>query len=398
MPWKDCCPMDERMTFIAAWQKRQVSFSALCRQFSICRPTGYKWVDRFLREGEAGLREESRAPYRQPNLTPVPLQNQILALRQQHPTWGPRKLLAVLRGRDPRSPWPAASTIGDLLRREGLAHPRPPRRRTPPFEQPLAHAQAPNDVWCADFKGWFVCGNGERCDPLTLTDAYSRFLLRCRAVPKTDSPHVQAVFDAAFREFGLPTAIRTDNGPPFASHGLAGLSRLAVWWIRLGIHPERIDPGCPQQNGRHERFHQTLLHDVASPPQATLARQQKAFLAYETLFNHQRPHEALGQRPPAEFYRASSRPCPPRLPELAYPFACSRKLISAAGHFSWRGILVYVSILLEGQHVALRPLSDHELFEVHFGPLLLGWFHAPSATFTALQPPPRRQRRFRPTY
>lgn len=269
MSWKESTLVDQRKEFIAAFRAQEISFSALCRYFNISRPTGYKWVVRYLAEGEAGLADESRAPYRQPRLTARarPVAHPHLPRRTSHV--GPKKRHVLERG-DPRTRWPAASTIGELLRREGLTHPRPPRR-TPPREQPLAHAEQPNQVWCADFKGWFLCRNGERCDPLTLTDAYSRFLLRCRAIPKTDGSHVRAVFESAFREYGLPEAIRTDNGPPFASTGLAGLSRLSVWWIRLGIRPERIDPGCPQQNGRHERFHLTLKTETASPPRATLA-------------------------------------------------------------------------------------------------------------------------------
>lgn len=391
MPWKESTLVDQRKEFIAAFQAQEISFSALCRYFNISRPTGYKWVVRYLAEGEAGLADESRAPFRQPRLTPEPVQSRILTLRAEHPTWGPKKLRHVLERSDPRTRWPAASTIGELLRREGLTHPRPARRRTPPREQPLAHAEQPNQVWCADFKGWFLCRNGERCDPLTLTDAYSRFLLRCRAVPKTDGSHVRAVFESAFREYGLPEAIRTDNGPPFASTGLAGLSRLSVWWIRLGIRPERIDPGCPQQNGRHERFHLTLKTETASPPRATLALQQRAFLDFQGEYNTVRPHEALGQQVPASIYRASSRPFPLRLSDPVYPFVVTRRRVSAAGHFGWRSLQIYVSVLLEGQDVALRALDD-DLFEVLFGPLLLGWFDAPSATFTPNRPPPRRSR------
>ena len=393
MPWKDATVVDERKAFLTAWKKGEVSFSALCRYFNISRPTGYKWLGRFAEEGDPGLADRSRAPHDQPGRTPTPIQDEILRLRGQHPTWGPKKLLAFLQQRQPRRPWPAARTIGDLLRREGLAHPRPPRRRTPPHTQPLAHALAPNDVWCADFKGWFLCQDGRRCDPLTISDAYSRFLLRCCSVPKTDGLHVQRVFQAAFREFGLPRAIRTDNGPPFGSTGLAGLSRLSVWWIRLGIRPERIDAGCPQQNGRHERFHLTLQQDVISPPRASVPAQQRAFHSFRQQYNQLRPHEALGQQTPASLYRASPRLFPAQLPDLAYPFEVYLRRISPAGHFSWHNHQVHLSVLLEGQDIALRPIHQDEFFEVFFGPLLLGWFDAPSATFNPNRPPPRRQRR-----
>jgi transposase InsO family protein len=388
MPWKETTAVNERRSFLTAWLRNEQSFSALCRYFDISRPTGYKWLTRFQEQGEAALNDQSRAPLRQPKAMPAALRAPILALRGGHPSWGPKKLKAYLEEHSPDLAWPARSTIGELLRREGLAHPRPARRRTPPHSEPLAHAGAPNDVWCADFKGWFLTGNGQRCDPLTITDAYSRFLLHCRAIPKTDGPHVQQAFTAAFREFGLPAAIRTDNGTPFASTGLAGLSRLSVWWIRLGIRPERIELGCPEQNGRHERFHETLKAETASPPQSTLSSQQKRFADFQNEFNHQRPHEALGLRTPDSFYRRSQRKFPEVLPELAYPFETWLRRISPAGHLSWKRHQIYISVLLEGEDVALRPIGDG-LNEVFFGPLLLGWFDEPSATFTPNRPPPR---------
>lgn len=388
MPWKEATAVDERKAFLLGYQRQEVSFSALCRAFNISRPTGYKWLERYEREGENGLHDQSRAPLFPARGTPRQLQDRILELRQAHPSWGPKKLLAWLNRKEPRTPWPAASTIGELLRREGLAHPRPPRRRTPAWSEPLAHAQQPNDVWCADFKGWFLCRNGQRCDPLTITDAYSRFLFGCRSVPKTDGPTVRGVMEAAFRRYGLPLAIRTDNGPPFASTGLAGLSRLSVWWIRLGITPERIDAGCPQQNGRHERFHLTLKNETATPPRGSLRAQQQAFARFQREYNYERPHEALSQRTPASVYRPSARPFPAHLPELVYPFHVWQRSVSAAGHFSWNAHQIYLSVLLENQSIALRPLDDG-LFEIFFGPLLLGWFEEASASFTPVHPPPR---------
>ena len=388
MPWKERTAVDERKAFLLGYERGEVSFSALCRQFNISRPTGYKWLERWQEGKEAGLHDRSRAPVHPARGTPRALQDRILELRQAHPSWGPKKLLAWLHRKEPRQPWPAASTIGELLRREGLAHPRPARRRTLPWSEPLAHAQQPNDVWCADFKGWFLCQNGERCDPLTVTDAYSRYLFSCCAVPKTDGPHVRHVMEAAFRRYGLPLAMRTDNGPPFASPGIAGLSRLSVWWIRLGITPERIERGCPQQNGRHERFHLTLKHETASPPRASLRAQQSAFAHFQQEYNDERPHEALSQRTPAAVHRPSPRPFLATLPELVYPFAVYLRSISAAGHFSWASHEVYVSVLLEGQSVALRPLEDG-LFEVFFGPVLLGWFEEHGASFTRVAPRPR---------
>jgi transposase InsO family protein len=392
MPWKERTAVDERKAFITAVNRKEQSFSALCRYFGISRPTGYKWIGRFDISGEAGLEDESREPLSQPRSMPETLRNAILELRARHPTWGPKKLKARLETDRPKIAWPARSTIGELLRREGLARPRPARRRTLVHEEPLSHAEAPNDVWCADFKGWFLTGNGQRCDPLTITDAYSRYLLRCRVVPKTDGAHVKQVFETAFREFGLPRAIRTDNGPPFASTGVCGLSRLAVWWIRLGILPERIDPGRPDQNGRHERFHETLKAETASPPKADLSRQQRRFADFQAEYNHVRPHEALGLRTPDRFYRHSRRSFPARLPELAYPFECWLRRVSAAGHINWKNHQIYVSVLLEDEDVALRPLEDG-VYEIFFGSLLLGWMDEPSATFTPVRARPRSQQR-----
>ena len=227
-----------------------------------------------------------------------------------------------------------------------------------------------------------------------MTDAYSRYLLRCRTVPKTDGEHVQAIFRAAFREFGLPAAIRTDNGTPFASTGLCGLSRLSVWWVRLGILPERIEPGCPEQNGRHERFHRTLKMETASPPGVSLRSQQRRFADFQREYNHVRPHEALGLGTPDSFYRQSIRSFPDRLPELVYPFSCNLRSVSSAGHISWINRQIYISVILENQLVALRQVEDgfHEVF---FGPLLLGWMDEASATFWPLKAQPRSARRSR---
>jgi len=237
-----------------------------------------------------------------------------------------------------------------LLHREGLVQARRLRRRTPPYSEPLAHAAAPNQLWCADFKGWFVCGNGERCDPLTISDAFSRYLLRCRAVEKTDGVHVRGIFEAVFRECGLPEAIRTDNGPPFAGPAPAGLSRLGMWWLRLGIRHERIAPGHPEQNGRHERMHQTLKQETAMPPASSLRRQQESFICFEREYNQQRPHEALGNQTPASCWVASTRGYPPRLPEPEFPETCRLRKVGESGLMKWKNRPVFLSKVLSGEH------------------------------------------------
>src|SRR5579862_3016442 len=238
----------------------------LCRFFGITRKTGYKWIDRYQAAGLAGLADQSRAPRQHPHALSQEMEQRVIALRAQHPCWGARKIRRLLQREAAGKGVPAASTIGELLKREGLTVPPKRRLRGRPSQPPLAHASQANRVWCADFKGWFRTGDGERILPLTISDAYSRYLLRCQAVKAADSLHSQPIFEAAFREFGMPERIRTDNGAPFASNGASGLTRLSVWWIKLGIQPERIEPGQPQQNGRHERMHRTLKQATANPP------------------------------------------------------------------------------------------------------------------------------------
>ena len=386
MPWKERSALDERKRFITEWRRSQEPFAALCREFGISRETGYKWVARYKAEGEAGLEELSRAPKHSPQQMTAAVREAILELRQAHARWGPRKLLALLEREQPDQRWPAASSVGELLQREGLSHPRRKRQRTPPCTEPLRHAQAPNQVWCADYKGWFRCGDGSRCDPLTTSDAFSRFLLRCRAVERTDELRARAVFEAVFREYGLPDAMRTDNGPPFASPAPGGLSRLSIWWMRLGIRHERIRPGCPQQNGRHERMHQTLKQETASPPQANLQKQQEAFRRFEWEYNHVRPHEALDYVTPAERYGASARRFPERLPEMEYPRGMLLRRISSAGELTWKHQDAYLSRVLAGELVGLSQVEEG-LYEVYFGSLLLGWFDSRELCFVADRAP-----------
>jgi len=262
--------MEEKLRFIFEYEQGERSMSELCERYGIARETGYVWLRRYRELGIKGLVERSRAALRHPNQTPESLERMVVELRQAHMRWGPRKLKQILERNEPGRMWPAASTIGSLLKREGLVVGRRKRMRTPPYSQPLAHADEVNRVWCADFKGWFRTQDGERIDPLTITDAHSRYLLRCQAVEKADTTRVQAIFEAAFREYGMPEIIRTDNGAPFASKAPGGLSRLSMWWLRLSIRHERIEPGCPEQNARHERMHQTLKQETASPPQANL--------------------------------------------------------------------------------------------------------------------------------
>jgi transposase InsO family protein len=401
MPWKDTCAMDERTQFIGDWLRGEEGIAALCRAYGISRKTGYKWIARYQAAGAAGLLERSRAPRRHPQAVGSAVEALLLAARAAHPTWGPRKLLAWLAPRRPDVALPAASTVGEVLRRAGLVVPRRRRARTPPWTAPLAHAAGPNAVWCADFKGQFRVGEGTLCYPLTISDACSRFLVRCQALPAIEGARVRPLFDAAFREYGLPAAIRTDNGPPFASTALGGLTPLSVWWVKLGILPERIAPGHPEQNGRHERLHRTLKRETALPPHgpaATLRAQQRAFDRFRAEYNHERPHEALAQRPPASAYTPSARPYPSRLPPLEYPDADAVRWVRHNGQLRWQGRLLYLSEALAGEPVGLTALDERH-WQIAFGPLCLGVLDGatgrvtPAAPAAPAAPPPETSER-----
>jgi transposase InsO family protein len=320
-----------------------------------------------------------------PHQLAASLTEAILALRAAHPTWGPRKLRARLVDTRPDRPWPATSTIGTLLSRRGLV--RPHRRpgggpaRWAPLDQALTFAATPNDVWTTDFKGEFRLGTGPYCFPLTVLDAQSRFLLGCTALGSTASAPTQGVFTRLFHTYGLPRVIRSDNGVPFASPlALRRLSTLAVWWIRLGIRPERIAPGAPQQNGAHERLHKTLKAEATRPPARTAARQQRRFDDFRREYNTERPHEALGLRPPASAYTPSRQAFPRRLPPLVYPPQVAVRRVSSSGCIKWRGAWVWLTSVLAGQDVALEQAPD--AWTISFGSLVLGTFDAPTRSFT----------------
>jgi transposase InsO family protein len=357
MPWIETKVMDERVGFIAGWLRGDVPMSLLCEQYGISRKTGYKWVWRYQADPVEGLAELSRAPHRHGRSLDPAIAERIIGLRRRWPHWGPRKLLAVLQRDDPEMAWPAASTIGDLLRREGLSQPRRQRRRSMPRQQPFLDVTAANDVWCADFKGWFRTADGMRCDPLTISDAHSRFLLECRIVPPTGAG-VEPRFIRAFRDYGLPLAIRTDNGSPFASTGAGGLSRLSIGWLKLGIKLERIDPGQPQQNGRHERMHRTLKAETSRPPAPSLRQQQRRFDRFRQTYNEDRPHEALSQEPPTDHYRPSPRPYPDRIPEPWYDADHAVRQVRSTGEIKWGGDYVFISESLVGEPVGIAETEQ----------------------------------------
>ena len=374
MPWKATCPMDERMQFIVAWLQNEDSMSVLCRRFGISRKTGYKWQARYHVEGAPGLQDRSHAPPRQAQAHDRSVVQALLALRAIRPHWGPRKLrawLAQQRG----GTWPAASTIGTWLQQAGLTVPRRRRRRGAPAASGCTPARGANEVWAADFKGWFRTGDGRRCEPLTISDLHSRYLLRCQVVAAPGLELVRPLFEATFREFGLPQVLRTDNGAPFGAATTTGLSRLAVWWIRLGICPERIAPGHPEQNAAHERLHRTLKRETATPPCATVGGQQRAFDRFRRLYNEERPHEALNQQPPASRYTPSARAYPERLPALEYPETFVVRRAHPNGEIKWRGGRVLISQSLAGEPVGVEEIADGR-WRVWFGPMPLGWLDA----------------------
>jgi transposase InsO family protein len=364
------------------WQRRweaakggRVDMAELCRVFGVTRPTGYLWVKRFQEGGYdvRALEERSRRPHSNPRAIAETVQDFIVYARKAHPRWGPRMLRAWMADKYPGRSFPSATTIGEILKRRGLSAPRGRRmrRRVPPATAPFGEATAPNAVWCMDFKGHFAIGSGERCGPLTIIDAYSRYCIRCEIIGETTGQAVQRVLDSAFREFGLPTAFRSDNGPPFASNAPGGLSRLAVWLLRLGIRLERIAPGKPQQNGRQERFHRTLQEATANPPARSLREQQRRFDFFRREYNEERPHQALGNKPPATAYVPSTRRYPRPLVQPQAPEWSQSIRLDNTGSFRWHGATVFISSALAGEYVELAPHGGTE-WSVMFGPIALG--------------------------
>jgi transposase InsO family protein len=379
MPWQEESTMELRRQFIQDVQSGATPVTELCRAYQISRKTGYKWLTRYEAGGLPALGDQSRRPAHCPTATPPELVQALLAARARHPRWGPRKLLRLLRQQLPRAPWPARSTLALHLKRAGLV--LPPRRVRRPGHpgRPQAPMDAPNAVWTADFKGQFRLGDGTRCYPLTIADGFSRLLLSCRALTSTQSAESRPVFLHAFREYGLPVRIRSDNGVPFATQALGRLSPLSVWWIRLGILPDLIEPASPQQNGRHERMHRTLKADCTRPPSGSRHAQQRRFERWRREFNELRPHQALADATPASQYQPSPRSYPRRLAPLEYPSHYEVRRVSHNGGIRWRCTWVNVSQTLGGEEVGLLEIDDGE-WDVYFGPLRLGRFHERTLT------------------
>ena len=342
MPWKETCAMDQKVQLIGDWLKEEFSITELSELYEVSRPTIYKWIARYEEYGLDGLAELSREALHHPNATPQEIAEKIVQMKVMYQRMGPKKIIARLRMLQPETSWPAVSTAGDILKKQGLVQPRKKKRRVPPYTEPLLGCDEPNAVWSADFKGQFNMGNGKPCYPLTMTDNYSRYLLQCHGLSHSTHEQTQLWFEWTFREYGLPDAMRTDNGAPFASAALGGLSKLSVWFIKLGIMPERIESGHPEQNPRHERMHRTLKEYIGAP-RFNLSEQQQVLEKFKYYFNHERPHESLGQKLPSSAYHPSDRTYPLRIPQVEYDDDVVVKRIKNSGEMYWKGKFVHVS-------------------------------------------------------
>ena len=381
MPWRETSPMEQRLDFVREYETELFTMTELAAQYGISRKTGYKWLERYATDRVGGLQDRSRRPHLSPQATDAALMEALLAHRRRHPRWGAKKLLAIAARQQPDAEWPSRSTVCTLLKQRGLIAPRRRRarsRHTP--ASPLAPITAANQVWTTDFKGEFRTGDGVYCYPLTLRDGFSRFVLRCDGLLGRTFAATQHRFARAFAEYGLPDRIRSDNGGPFASPGLAGLSALSVWWIRLGIIPERIRPGHPEQNGSHEQFHRVLKAETTRPPAANCSAQQQRFRRFMREYNEERPHEALRDQPPATCYTPSRRSLPRRLPALEYPAHMEVRRVSNVGTVSWDGAPLFVATPLAGEYVAFEEVDDG-LWTVHFATVALARYDERQRSF-----------------
>jgi putative transposase len=363
--------MDQNIQFMADYLRRTLSITELCARYGVSRQTGDKWLERDLTSGPPGLEDRARTPCSRPNQTPQHVVAAIIEVRCRHPSWGAKTLWSILHTRHPRWSLPGRSTVGDILRRRGLVLKNRHRRLIGHPGQPTTLIAAPNEVWSADFTGPFNTGDGLYGSPLPVADGDRRVRLGCQALSSTRVAEAKPVFTRRFKAFGLPKRIRTDHGVPLATNTLGRLSHLSAWWVRLGIFPERIEPGTPQQNGRHERMHRTLKAETTRPPARTRRAQQRQFARFRAEFNGQRPHEALDMQPPASCDDPSPRQMPNSLPPLAYPDRFEVRDVSANGGMRWHHQGVNVSHTCMGEYVGREEIDDG-IWHVYFGPLTLG--------------------------
>lgn len=376
MSWKEVTVVENRKRFIELWESEDSpGVAALCREFEISRKTAYKWIDRYEVDGPDGLLDLSRAPHYHPNAIDPQMELLVIQARGKYPSWGAKKILPWLRESYPRTKhWPSLSGISAILDRNQLVRSRKRRRLVPAFQGCLTNAQQPNDLWTIDHKGWWLAGNGDKCEPFTVADQQSRFLIRCTLCAGKGFEYVSPVLQAAFREFGLPKVIRSDNGPPFASRAPLGLSPLSVWFVRLGIVHERIEPGKPQQNGCHERMHRTMVGDCRGVG-FSLRQEQQRLNAWRQEFNYERPHEALDFDTPAVRYSCSERQMPRRLGQVAYASATEVRKVDCSGSFKWRGRHVFLTEALANQRLGFKALDKDGSWQVLLDQMNLGCFN-----------------------
>lgn len=384
MPWKECYKMDERMRFIVRLLEGE-KMTELASEFGISRKTGYKIWNRYQEVGAQGLTDRPRRPKRYANQLPIQVETCILRIKKEKPSWGAPKIREQIARKYPHFALPAQSTIHAVLDRHGLVNRRRRKRRRCHGTQ-LSYGQHPNALWCADYKGQFLLGNRQYCYPLTISDFSSRYLLSCESLENTQEKYAFPVFEQTFEEFGLPDAIRTDNGVPFASpYALFNLSRLSVWWLRLGIRIERIEPGHPEQNGRHERIHLTLKRETTNPPAQNILQQQMKFDDFKEEYNTERPHQALNMKTPAEVYVSSVRKYE-GLPEVDYPFHHRTITVTNCGRICMNKIKVHFSQVFAGQNVGVKEIEDR-IWLVSFMDYDLGYFDEESVKFEPVDNP-----------
>jgi len=373
MPWMKVMPMDAKIIFISdiIRLRADLGFSEICRRHGISRKTGYKWVRRYQALKEEGLKDQSSRPRHSPRKVPYTMEKEIVEVRKKHKSWGARKVHIILKNKHPEWEIPSAQTIHKILKGADLVAPRRMRQRVPVDPGPLKDAREPNDLWTADFKGQFKTWDGAYCYPLTVMDQSTRYLIGCKGLPGTRLNETRKAFERLFQEYGLPNRFRSDNGVPFASKSAGGLSKLSVWWLRLGIMPERIEPGKPQQNGHHERMHRTLKQEATKPPSGTMALQQRRFDKFREYYNTVRPHEGLNMNTPGSLYCPSNRPYPKRLPEMSYPGHFREAFVNHNGCIYLNNRFYYMGYLLRGELVGLNEIDDG-LWEAYFGKLRLG--------------------------
>lgn len=385
MPWNVTHTMDQKLQMISDYLTGHYSPTELSRIYGVSRKTIYKWINRYTVDPEHGLADRSRAPCTNPNAVPDPVKQTIIETKLKYLHLGPKKVMRYLRRQFPDQYWPADSTAGTILAKAGLVRARRRKARVAPNALPFASCSAPNSVWSADYKGDFQLGDRNRCYPLTVSDNYSRYLLACQGFPNTRYGHAKPVFERLFYQYGLPWAIRIDNGAPFASTAFGGISRLSAWWIRLGIRPERIEKGKPNQNGRHERMHRSLKDGAIKPARYSMRTQQKAFDQYRQEYNTIRAHESLNDRVPADVYQPSIRSMPSKLADIEYGTQMVVRKVRHSGEIKWQGRLVYVSQILAKQPIGFKQISENR-WGIYYSFYLLGYWNQKKQRLEPIKP------------